>query len=424
MLQTHRTGEVILSTLLFLLLGSSASATEIGVGGYVGYLVVPPRLEVDPGIMAGARLRYRWSESWGLELAGGISPAGIDPRLEVQYFFDTGSTVTPFFAFGPGLLLNEGSIGWLGDFGVGLDAELLKVMDLRPDIRMRVNGQDRSVLSVSATLGLQFHTPRIKDSDGDGVADDVDGCKEQAEDVDQFEDSDGCPEADNDKDGLLDAADRCPVEAEDIDQFEDSDGCLDADNDKDGVADTADTCAMNAEDMDKFEDSDGCPDLDNDKDGIPDEKDKAPDAAETFNGYQDRDGAPDEVPAEVKKFNGRIEGILFKTGSAEILPKSYTILDQAVAMLQQFPEIRMEIQGHTDDVGDDAKNLALSQERAQSVVNYMVSKGITADRLVAKGYGETTPEVPNDSETNQARNRRVEFHVIRENHENRRGDGK
>jgi OOP family OmpA-OmpF porin len=289
---------------------------------------------------------------------------------------------------------------------------------------MRVNGQDRSVLSVSATLGLQFHNPRIKDSDGDGVADDVDGCKEQAEDVDQFEDNDGCPEADNDKDGLLDAADRCPVEAEDIDQFEDSDGCLDADNDKDGVVDTADTCAMNAEDMDKFEDSDGCPELDNDKDGIPDEKDKAPDAAETFNGYQDRDGAPDEVPAEVKKFNGRIEGILFKTGSAEILPKSYTVLDQAVAMLQQFPEIRMEIQGHTDDVGDDAQNLALSQDRAQSVVNYMVSKGIAADRLVAKGYGETTPEVPNDSEVNRARNRRVEFHVIRENHENRRGDGK
>ena len=132
-----------------------------------------------------------------------------------------------------------------------------------------------------------------------------------------------------------------------------------------------------------------------------------------------RRGRPlDEIPQEVKRFSGRIEGILFKTGSADILPKSYVILDQAVAMMNQFPEIRIEVQGHTDDVGDDAQNMKLSQDRAQSVVNYMISKGIAADRLVAKGYGETTPEVPNDSEANRARNRRVEFHVIRDEHKN------
>ena len=404
----------VLSMLSVLCTGEAAAA-EFGVSAYGGYLIVPPRLSVDPGWMGGGRLRYRWTTGWGIEVAGGISPAGIDPRVEVLHFFDDGTMLTPFFAFGPGLLLKEdGSTGWLGDIGGGLDAELVKWMDLRTDLRLRINGGDSPVVGSTVALSLQFHTPRVQDMDQDGIPDGSDTCKEQPEDIDSFEDADGCPEADNDKDGIADAADTCPVEAEDVDRFEDADGCPDADNDKDGIADTADKCPDRAEDKDGFEDANGCPDRDNDKDGIPDDKDGAPDAAETFNGYQDKDGKPDELPDAVRKFSGRIEGILFKTGSAEILPASYPILDQAVAMMQQFPEVRMEVQGHTDDVGDDSINLKLSQERAQAVVSYLVSKGIAADRLIAKGYGELKPEAPNTDDINRAKNRRVEFHAIRD----------
>ncbi len=413
--------------LLALLLSTPASALEIGLGGYGGYLMLPDGQAVSPGFEAGGRLRFRWSPAWGVEAAVGIAPGtnvvddggsttALDPRLELLYFFDNPSArVTPFVAVGPGLLVQNGDIGWMGNLGGGLDVELVSILDLRADLRLRVSGiEPATAASADFAIGLQFHNPRVRDSDGDGVSDKVDGCREVPEDKDGFQDEDGCVDPDNDGDTVMDADDRCQGDKEDIDGFEDVDGCADPDNDKDGVADTADKCATELEDMDQFEDGDGCADADNDKDGIADAADKAPNEPETFNGYKDRDGIPDEVPAEVKRFSGRIEGILFKTNSAEIDKKSYAVLDAAVAVLQQFPEVRMEVQGHTDDVGDDAKNMTLSQDRAQSVVNYLISKGVAADRLVAKGYGETKPEVPNDSKENQSRNRRVEFQLIRD----------
>jgi OOP family OmpA-OmpF porin len=91
---------------------------------------------------------------------------------------------------------------------------------------------------------------------------------------------------------------------------------------------------------------------------------------ETKNGYQDGDGCPDEVPAALAKFTGVIKGINFKSGSAEILKTSNKLLDKAVKVLQDYPDIKLEIQGHTDDVGDDAANLELSQKRAESVKAY------------------------------------------------------
>jgi len=134
--------------------------------------------------------------------------------------------------------------------------------------------------------------------------------------------------------------------------------------------------------------------------------------AEVMNGYRDKDGCPDEVPAEVLKFSGKIEGINFETGKATIKSNSFKVLDSAVAVLKQFEDVKLEVQGHTDDVGDDAKNLKLSQDRAQAVVDYLVSKGVAAERLTAKGYGETKPVAPNDSSANRAQNRRVEFVLV------------
>ncbi len=237
----------------------------------------------------------------------------------------------------------------------------------------------------------------------------ADRCRSAAEDLDGFDDADGCAELDNDRDGIPDAVDACRDSGEDADGFNDADGCPDADNDADGVLDAADRCPVVAEDVDAFEDADGCPDLDNDGDSIADTNDRCPIEPETVNTYQDADGCADTVPEAVQKFSGTIAGVNFESGKAKLLPSSLGVLDAAAAVLGQFPEIRLEVQGHTDDQGDDGKNLALSQARAQSVVDYLVSRGVAADRLVAKGYGEAAPRVANDSKPNRATNRRVEF---------------
>lgn len=217
---------------------------------------------------------------------------------------------------------------------------------------------------------------------------------------------------DPDHDGILGAADKCPTEPEDKDGFQDDDGCPDPDNDNDGILDKDDKCPNEAEDKDGFEDEDGCPDPDNDKDGIPDEKDKCPNEPETVNGYQDEDGCPDEVPAAIKKFTGVIQGINFKTGSADITKDSHTVLDKAVQVLVDYPDVRLEIGGHTDNVGKAEFNKELSQKRAESVKAYMVGKGIASDRLTAVGYGMDKPLTSNKTAADKAKNRRTEFTLI------------
>ncbi|HHO50453.1 MAG TPA: OmpA family protein [Deltaproteobacteria bacterium] len=138
--------------------------------------------------------------------------------------------------------------------------------------------------------------PLALDRDNDGIPNRYDQCINIPEDLDQFEDRDGCPDEDNDADHVLDIDDGCPNSAEDFDDFQDADGCPDNDNDNDGVVDAQDACPMVPEDNDGFQDLDGCPDEDNDGDRILDAQDACPNAAETVNGFDDADGCPDEKP--------------------------------------------------------------------------------------------------------------------------------
>ncbi|MBA2538518.1 MAG: OmpA family protein [Deltaproteobacteria bacterium] len=183
-----------------------------------------------------------------------------------------------------------------------------------------------------------------------------------------------------------------------------------------GEVDVAKTCAASAKAPVAPLASDG----DKDDDDIPDSVDKCVDQPETLNGYIDDDGCPDSVPVELQKFSGSVAGVNFKSGSAELLPVSLKVLDDAVKALSNAPTIRIEIQGHTDDAplgkgGKFADNTALSQARAESVRDYLVSKGLDASRMTAKGYGETKPSVQfkdlKGAALNNARikNRRVEF---------------
>ncbi len=250
------------------------------------------------------------------------------------------------------------------------------------------------------------------DSDGDGLVDARDPCPDRAEDRDGFQDDDGCPDPDNDADGLADAADMCPVEAEDKDGYKDEDGCPDADNDSDGLLDSADKCPNEGEDKDGFEDGDGCPDPDNDRDGVLDGDDKCPASQETRNGFQDNDGCADTLPRAVARYTGVIPGINFATGKATITKGSFRVLDAAVKVLKDYPDLKLEIGGHTDDVGDAESNKQLSQERAQAVKDYMIVKGIAAERVRAVGYGQEKPLIERKSKKARAKNRRVEFQLI------------
>ena len=298
-------------------------------------------------------------------------------------------------------------------WGFRTDARLLLPPSSRNDTIEADTLDFELMLGVYRSFGGEERARSISsgtgDTDGDGILDGTDRCPFDAEDFDKFEDDDGCPDLDNDRDGILDKDDKCINEPETANGFEDDDGCPETDTDGDGLYDGQDKCIDEPEDKDDFEDSDGCPDPDNDQDGVLDADDKCPMQRETPNQYQDNDGCPDEVPKEVALFSGAIKGIQFKLNSHEILPRSFKTLDQAVKVLSDFPDLRIEIQGHTDNTGKPATNKALSDKRAKSVLDYLVGKGIDAERLRSKGYGESKPVADNKSAAGRKQNRRVEF---------------
>ena len=251
-----------------------------------------------------------------------------------------------------------------------------------------------------------------EDSDGDGIVDEVDACRMAAEDIDQFEDGDGCPDPDNDLDGILDFRDSCPLAAEDLDGWYDDDGCPDPDNDNDGVPDVRDDCP-NEEGVRERQ---GCPAADLDLDGVADHNDLCPDQPETRNGYLDEDGCPDTPPQLVQVTQQRVmpkENVRFRTGKALLDASSYRLLDNIVQVLVDSKTMRLRIEGHTDSEGGESTNLELSRERAVSVRKYLMDQGVDGSRLVAEGYGETRPLDTNRTPRGRAKNRRVEFHILR-----------
>ena len=138
---------------------------------------------------------------------------------------------------------------------------------------------------------------KFSDSDDDGIWNRSDICPEEAEDIDGFKDSDGCPDLDNDFDTIPDKQDLCPIDKEDFDGFQDDDGCPEIDNDLDGILDQLDRCPEEAETMNGFRDSDGCPERsaqsNYDGDSLPDHRDKCPYDAEDYDGFEDDDGCPE-----------------------------------------------------------------------------------------------------------------------------------
>jgi outer membrane beta-barrel protein len=287
------------------------------------------------------------------------------------------------------------------------------------------------------------------DSDGDGVADYIDKCPNtpKGAKVDTL----GCPPTDTDKDGVTDDLDKCPATPAGVKV--DVTGCpLDAD--KDGVADYLDKCPDTpggvkvdkdgctldadkdgvAENLDKCPatpagvkvDVTGCP-LDADKDGVADYLDKCP--ATPAVAKVDKDGCPldadkdgiadylDKCPnspagAKVDK-NGCVESVVinvvFDSGKSEVKAEFMPELEKFALYMKDNAAVEFEIQGHTDNVGNDKANMKLSDQRAKSVMNVLVTKyGIAQSRLTAKGYGQTKPVDTNKTPAGKAKNRRVE----------------
>jgi outer membrane protein OmpA-like peptidoglycan-associated protein len=178
-----------------------------------------------------------------------------------------------------------------------------------------------------------------------------------------------------------------------------------ADSDQDGLSDAEDRCPSALGPRENG----GCPDSDSDGDGVVDRLDRCPQQGETKNGFEDEDGCPDTLPAAVAQFSGRIEGVAFEPNQAVLTPGSLPILDRAVAMLREHAGIRIEIAGHSDNLGPADKNRALSQARAEAVRAYLIEKGIDGGRLTAAGYGPDKPLESNATPQGRAKNRRVEF---------------
>lgn len=298
---------------------------------------------------------------------------------------------------------------------------------------------------LTTTVGLVFNIDR-KDTDKDGVYDKFDKCPNTPPGVKI--DAKGCP-LDKDQDGIMDADDACP----DVAGVASAKGCPDADGD--GIKDSDDACPNSAGDVK----NNGCPDKDGD--GVVDKDDRCPDVAgeAKFNGCPDTDGdgtpdiddkcpkergranlagCPDsdgdgiinsedkcpnqagprtnegcpEIKEETKKVLAQaLAGVQFETGKDVIKKSSYAILDNVVKVMMENPEYKLSIEGHTDNQGDDAKNLDLSQRRANAVMKYLTDKGVDAKRLRATGYGETKPVETNDTPAGRAKNRRVEFKI-------------
>jgi len=274
------------------------------------------------------------------------------------------------------------------------------------------NGVKDNLLKLTA--GLEFGLGKAKDSDGDGVPDKKDKCpgtpagvkvdkngcpldrdgdgvpdyKDDCPDVPGLASLNGCP--DKDGDGIPDHLDECP----DVPGLKKFNGCPDSDGD--GVPDAKDECPDTPKGCPV--DAKGCP-LDSDKDGIIDCEDKCPNEP----GTKENKGCP-----EVKCKDFDVSPVYFDFDKSNLKPEGIAVLDKFLSELGDCKKYEIVVNGHTCNIGTNNYNQGLSERRAQSVVKYLLSKGVNNAYIGSKGYGETKPAVPNTSEANRKKNRRAE----------------
>jgi outer membrane protein OmpA-like peptidoglycan-associated protein len=359
---------------------------------------------------------------------GGIGAADV----ELGNFLGSSIDETPTaYDFGAGLLFRLGSV-----IGIGLEAK--DVMFKLEDAPAPVAGiEDKMTNNIIIAGGLNFAFGGGKDTDKDGVKDKKDQCPDTP--IGAVVDEVGCP-IDSDKDGVPDGLDQCPDTP--AGATVDERGCP-RDSDGDKVFDGLDRCPDTPAGV--AVDASGCP-LDADRDGVPDHLDQCPDTPagtpvdergcprdsdgdgvhdgidlcpNTATGSRvDKDGCPIVVSEKEVELLDKglitVRNIKFETGKSEILSASEPMLHELGKIFIQWPQLQLEIGGHTDSKGSEALNQRLSEERANSVKNWLMTNypQISPTMLTTKGYGEGSPIGSNANETGRALNRRVEFKVL------------
>lgn len=311
--------------------------------------------------------------------------------------------VSPYLSAGLGASKWKGYYGAILPVGVGLQVNFFDeaFLMINSQYRMKVTNTTSNHFYHSIGFAGNIGKPREPkvlppppppidiDKDDDTVVDSLDACP----DVPGLVALNGCP--DQDGDGIADKDDKCPT-VPGIARYQ---GCPIPDGDGDGVNDEEDKCPTVAG-VARYQ---GCPIPDRDNDGVNDEEDRCPDLA----GPAENGGCP---LLEASKFNA--SAVQFVTGSANLTAAARKELDKAARILnEQYPQLKVEIAGHTDNTGKPELNQTLSVKRAESVKAYLVKKGVAEDRLTTAGFGPDQPVADNGTAAGRAQNRRVEFKV-------------
>ncbi len=415
---------------------------------------------IQDNLYVGGRLGWQALPWIGVEAAGGLTPTAEDVPTgrDLDVWHASGNLMLtpangrwggPFLFGGFGYNKTKLSAGdteqhfgaiegggglrfWLTDaIGLRLEARNLSLMAAKPKMELKYN-------DIVFGGGLELALGGVpRDSDGDGVSDRKDRCPDTPRGA--TVDASGCP-IDSDGDGVFDGLDKCPstprgckVDAAGCPIDSDGDGVCDgldqcpdtpkgatvdakgcpSDSDGDGVLDGLDKCPDTPKGA--TVDATGCP-QDSDGDGVFDGLDKCPDTP--AGAKVDKDGCPVElIERETELLDTgmiRLQNINFETAKADLLPDAFPTLDVVGQVLTKWPELRIEIGGHTDARGSNAYNQKLSEARAHSVLSYMTGKfpNLKPEQFTAKGYGESKPVAPNTDALGMAKNRRVEFVVL------------
>jgi outer membrane protein OmpA-like peptidoglycan-associated protein len=382
------------------------SVSYIGVSKYVG-----------DGFSVGARGSLNRIEKIGDASVDDLSHYAIDGTIKYNFLKNT--TIDPFIEVGGGYTwVDEIGAGTVNG-GIGFNLWFSENVGLTVQTQYKHAFEDYLIRHFQHMAGISIKFGGT-DTDGDGIYDKDDACPEVA----GLEAFNGCP--DSDGDGIEDAKDSCPNEAgpKELNGCPDSDGdgvadkddacpstpglaslagCPDADGD--GVADKDDACPNEAGPAANK----GCPWPDTDGDGVLDKDDQCPEVAGTVA----NNGCPEVTEEVQKQLNDYARTILFDTGKSSIKAESTSVMVDIIQILNEYPNAKFTVEGHTDSVGSESTNQKLSESRANSVRDFLIDKGIAADRLTAIGYGEAKPIATNNTRAGRAQNRRVEINLVK-----------
>ncbi|MBS1585266.1 MAG: OmpA family protein [Bacteroidetes bacterium] len=330
----------------------------------------------------------------------------LDARINFNILDRRKYIVSPYlFA---GLTASMHSIYYGADVPVGLGFNIMLskekdfYLNLESAYKVAITGTDQNHLqhAIGFTYWFKPHyheavpAPVVEvappsDVDHDGVPDSADKCPT----VPGLAAFNGCP--DSDGDGVPDNLDACPLVAGNAG----FNGCPDTDGD--GIPDNTDKCPYQA----GLAQYNGCPPPDADHDGVNDSEDQCPNVPGTVENH----GCPEIRKEVIEKVEKAARSVYFETGKSALKKVSYKSLNTIAQVMKDDPSLYVDIGGHTDNVGSDDRNMTLSDARANVCRDYLISQGISADRITAKGYGETQPIADNKTATGRAQNRRTEF---------------